>query len=175
MDPINLDILNDSFMGLTPEIGSYMRQACIVCLDSQSHKSGAEFSVNDQKTLIQWAQEVDDKIMRNWRDLQEATEYGASAISVLLAERETNYTCLERSSKGSGFDYYLGDEDDFGIFQHKAKLEISGILSETKTNTVKQRVKEKKDQVDKYAKENMQAHICVTAFSAPKAIYQITK
>jgi hypothetical protein len=75
MKPLNLDVLDDNFMGLTPEFGGYMRQACIVCLDNQGHKSGVEFAVNDQKTVIEWSQIVDDKIMRNWRDLQEATEY----------------------------------------------------------------------------------------------------
>jgi hypothetical protein len=43
----------------------------------------------------------------------------------------TDYTIVERACKGTGFDYWLGDEDD-DLFQWKARLEISGILKGTK-------------------------------------------
>ena len=51
---------------------------------------------------------VTNQTFRTWADLQEATEYGATAISVLLAKKELGYEVVERSVKGTGI--WLGHE-----------------------------------------------------------------
>lgn len=163
-------------MGLTPEFGSFCLQACTVCLEDSNHLSGVTVPVVGIQAVdatLNWTSTVNDQVKRNWTDNEEATEYGATAIAILLSNKISNHNCIERSSKGLGFDYWLGDEDSIGLFQRKARLEISGIRKESPTNTLENRVKGKETQTKKSAHLNMNAHICVTEFSNPKCAYNI--
>lgn len=173
---LNLEELRTGPMGLTPEFGSFCLQACTVCLENSNHLSGTTVPVTGSKPVnvtLNWTSTVNDQIKRNWTDNEEATEYGATAIAILMSSKMSSHNCIERSSKGLGFDYWLGDEDSLGLFQRKARLEISGILKESATNTLENRVKGKETQTKKSAFLNMNAHICVTEFSKPKCAYNI--
>jgi hypothetical protein len=64
---------------------------------------------------------------RSWNDLEEATEYAAYGMAILLMNDLTNSIVVEKSRKGTGFDYWLGDPND-PLFQKKKRLEVSGIL-----------------------------------------------
>ncbi len=173
---LDLETLRDGILGLTPEFGSFCLQACTVCLENSNHLNGVNATLTEtysDSLQLNRTSTVNQQVSRNWKDLQEATEYGATAIAILLANELTEFSCIERSSKGLGFDYWLGVEDDFGLFQNKAKLEISGILKETDTNNLESRIKIKENQTMKSAYLNMKAHICVTEFSNPKCAYKV--
>ena len=174
---INLDTLGNGIMGLTQEFGNFLLQACTVCLDNQNHSSGVQMNLissNGNKVVnLTWNSIIDNQVKRNWSDLQEATEYGATAIAIKLVETESTSSCIERSSKGTGFDYWLGDEDNIGIFQRKERLEISGILKENGTNTLMKRVKSKSKQTTTSISTGLNAHICVVEFGSPKSEYKI--
>jgi len=173
---LNLENLGLAPMGLTEEIGNYCLQACTVCLDNYNHNSGITYKLSGNFTddiILEWTTQVNSHIKRNWKDLQEATEYGATGIAILLAKEFSQCDCIKRSSKGTGFDYWLGKEDELGIFNAKERLEISGILNETPINTVKKRVKEKIDQTKKTVYLEMKANVSVSEFSNPKGEYHI--
>ena len=173
---LDLEILRTGILGLTQEFGSFCLQACTVCLENSNHLNGVSAILTEtypDNLQLNWTSIVDQQVIRNWKDLQEATEYGATAIAILLVKELTEFNCIERSSKGLGFDYWLGEEDNFGLFQNKAKLEISGILKETETNSLEIRTKIKENQTMKSAFLNMNAHICVTEFSNPKCAYKV--
>jgi hypothetical protein len=57
---------------------------------------------------------------------------------------------VERSAKGLGFDYWLGnegeDDDSDELFARKARLEVSGIFSGSRSQ-VQARVRQKREQV----------------------------
>lgn len=107
-----------------------MAEAAAVCLDYHDHglrvnlEVGGTFS--GSMALLRFP--VDDQMRRRYADLQEATEFGACGVAILLARRLVGYTVVERSVEGTGFDYWLGHEDDLP-FQNKARLEVSGILA----------------------------------------------
>ena len=177
---LNLEILRSGYLGLTPEVGSNLLQACTVCLDKFDHKSGVILNIKGNEKvdcILHWDSEVTVKTKRNWNDLQEATEYGATAIAILLAGKFSNCSVIERSSKGTGFDYWLGDDqnESIDIFNYKERLEISGILVENSSNSIKERVSFKKKQIEKTNNTSLNAHICVTDFSTPKTEYHIIK
>lgn len=46
-----------------------------------------------------------------------------------MAKELTSLVVVERSKKGPGFDYWLGQSDDDDLFANKARLEVSGILA----------------------------------------------
>ena len=87
---------------------------------------------------------------RTYADLQEATEYGACGIAVLVMESCERLTILERASKGNGgFDYYLAPVSDEADTDHgnffgsaTATLEVSGILEGTEVD-IQYRLNEK--------------------------------
>lgn len=173
---IDLEQLRSGPMCLTQEIGGYLLQACLVCLDKFKHCSPTDYDLTGTTTAtlaLEWTTPVDEKTRRNWADLQEATEYAATGIAILLAEHLSGFDCIERSSKGTGFDYWLGTEDPLGVFNGKAKLEISGILEESPTNNLSKRVKEKQSQTTKSSHLGIEANISVSEFSTPKGDYSI--
>ena len=175
---LNLEDLRTGLMGLTPEFGSFCLQACTVCLDSSSHLSGVSLPITGIKmgnATLNWTSVVNEQVKRNWADTQEATEYGATAMAILLSSKISDHNCIERSSKGPGFDYWLGDEDSISLFQRKARLEISGILKESSENTLENRLKIKERQTKKSSHLGLDAHICVTEFSNPRCGYNILK
>jgi hypothetical protein len=108
-----------------------LAEAAAVCLEERKHRSGATFHLTGLKAerfLMEWGP-VDDQARRSHNDLQEATERGAYGIAILIVCDVTGMVVVERSKKGPGFDYWLGDEDEDGeeLFERKARLEVSGI------------------------------------------------
>jgi hypothetical protein len=112
---------------------------------------------------------VDEQVRRCWNDTQEATEQGASAVALLLIVQLTEYTVVERSKKGTGFDYWLGlqDEEDELPFQNQARLEVSGILSGTRS-AIMSRVRQKLNQVS-VTDGTWPAFVVVVEFSSPES------
>jgi hypothetical protein len=145
-------------------------EAAAVCLEERQHKKGVIFSIqgnNTEEVQLTWL-DINQKIKDNWTDLQEATEYGAICLAIWAVHEMTDYKVIRRSSKLTGFDYWLGDKADKYPFQDKARLEVSGILKGTKSQ-IKQRVKSKINQTDKSDFMNLPAVIVVVEFSHPLA------
>ena len=101
-----------------------------------------------------------------WNDLEEATQQGAYAVAILLIRALTGYTVIERSRKGTGFDWWLGTEDN--LFQGKARLEVSGILRGT-MRRINSRIKARMDQTRQSDKLALTAYVVVVEFGTPRA------
>ncbi len=174
---IDLQKLEEGILQLSKGYTSFLMEACAVCLDHQNHKSGASILVDGNDPFeaeLKWAFEVDDELKNSYGDMQESTEYGATAIALMLAEEKHGFSSAERMSKGLGFDYFLkkdGDGDETNIFDAGVRLEISGILEETDNNTVERRVKSKIDQLIISDDSNLEGHVCVTEFGRPRTKY----
>ena len=80
----------------------------------------------------------------------------------------TELTVIERSRKGTRFDYLLGTKDSPGPYlQKKACLEVSGIRQGTDAN-IDSRVKEKLNQIRR-SDIMLPGYVVVVEFGAPKA------
>jgi hypothetical protein len=103
---------------------------------------------------------------RYWNDLEEATEQGATGLALLLLRSLCGYTVVERSRKGTGFDWWLGTDDD--LFQAKARLEVSGLLrgSNRRFNS---RMTARKKQTRRSARSRLVAYVVVTEFGTPRS------
>lgn len=97
--------------------------------------------------------------------MEEATEYGAVGLAILLVLRHTEHTVLKRARKGTGFDYWLGPADRHP-FHHKARLEVSGLLKGSAA-TIRARVRQKVEQT-KLSARTLPAYIVVVEFSTPQ-------
>ncbi len=103
--------LSAAIPALTAEIGAYFIQACYVCLALNNHPPVVQVQVDGTFTEIftlEWPGAISSQTRRAWNDLDEATEQAAYGIAILLIRALTPYTVIERSRKGSGFDYWIG-------------------------------------------------------------------
>jgi hypothetical protein len=117
---------------------------------------------------IQWIPLIDPaQVRRTWGDPEVATEHGAYALAALLVVVLTPWTIVERSRKGTGFDYWLGPKGSPGeLFQGKARLEVSGIRSGS-LRDVERRVGQKRQQVNRSARSGVPAVVAVVEFGVP--------
>ena len=105
---------------------------------------------------------------RCWNDDEVATEHGAYAIATLLVPRITNLQVVERSKKGTGFDYWLGSSTETeALFQNKARLEVSGIRAGPEA-TIVGRLRKKLGQTQK-SDATLSAMVIVVEFSGPQS------
>jgi hypothetical protein len=112
---------------------------------------------------------VTDAQRQTYNDLEEATEHGAYGVAIILLREITGKKAIDRSKKGSGFDYWIGDTDhDELIFSNKARLEVSGILSGSDSN-IAARLRTKLDQVKLSDMSGFPAYIAIIEFGQPKA------
>ena len=177
---LDLNELRNGLPAITPEWGSVLAQVAGVCLELQGHRQGVRLRVtgyiNNTYALI-WPP-IGGQALRTWADHQEATQYGATAIAVLLAKKEAGYAVIERSAKGTGIDYWLGHEAEGPPFQNKARLEVSGILSVEGSDidverAVAKRVREKLKQTQS-SSGPLPAYVVVVEFGSPLGEVQKT-
>lgn len=161
-----LSDLESGMHGITPEYGASIAQAASVCLEDQEHKSGVQLNVDgeyDWKFSLVW-DIVTEQMRRCWADRGFAVEQGAYGIAALLVPTLTGFE-LERSIRGTGFDFWLGSKKDI-LFQKKARLEVSGILKGSESE-IKARVKQKKSQTRRSDSTLLPAYITIVEFGQP--------
>lgn len=155
---------------ITSEFGVVLAQAGAVCFEDQNHPRGVELKVDgtfQAKYKVFW-QDVTDQMRRTFNDPDLATEWGACGVALLLVLDLTEYTVINTSRKGTGFDYWLGKKGngDERLFQNKARLEISGIRKGS-YSLVRARVKQKLEQVKPSDSSLLPAYIVVVEFNTP--------
>ena len=163
---IDLNELNSGLPAISPAFGSCLAEAGGVCLAAQGHQFDKEMLVQGthQKSFrLRWPQ-ITQQVLNCWNDLESATEHGAMGVAILLIRKLAGYSVVQRSRKGTGFDYWLGHDD--GIpFQNMARLEVSGIRKGDE-RTIKTRVRQKLKQVAK-SDGSLPAYIVVVEFGTP--------
>ena len=162
---LNLNSLKKGLPGLTSAQGESFAEACSVCLnDNHSSKPiplkvigdiKEEAYINPLTVTIQ--------MKKCHNDLEVATENGAYALSFLIIQKFTDYTIIQRSRKGTGFDYWLGNSKK-PLFQG-ARLEVSGIRNGSLSD-IKKRVRIKKKQVNSVPSP-LPSYVIVVEFSKP--------
>ena len=177
MDTIQLTEIKQGTPGITPVEGANLYENCVVALHNSSHPVPVTLQVSGINTCnysLLWEDTFSDQLRRTYADEQSVTERAAVAVSIVLALRQTDYTVIERSRKGTGFDYMLGDGQD-PLFTPKARLEVSGIMHETDGNTAEQRFRQKAVQTSQSDDTRLPAYVSIVEFSTPKAIFDIKK
>lgn len=166
---LNLAKLGEGLPAITPAFGAALAEACAVCLNDRGHSNGVEIKINGDFTTtfkLYWPT-VTEQMMRCWNDEQYTTEQAAYGIAFMLVRELTEFTVIERSRKGTGFDYWLGypEQEERLPFQNKARLEVS-VIRQGNSSLVQARVKQKKAQT-KRSDGVLPAYIIVVEFSTP--------
>lgn len=168
---LDLNDLSNGFPAITPSFGMALAEAGGVCLESQGHAQGVQLSVRGysyKNYSLTWPT-ITEQTRRCWNDREIATEHGAVGVAVLLVKKEIGYTVLERSRKGTGFDYWMGEGTN-APFQHEARLEISGIRKGSDRD-VQARIRQKLKQTDR-SDGLLPAYVIVVEFGRPLAEVQ---
>ena len=168
--------LNDLGKGdipaISPAMGASLAEAGGVCLESQGHTQGVQLIVrgySDNVYTLVWPP-ITEQSRRSWNDPENATEYGALGIGILIVKAEIGYEVIRRSWKGTGFDYWIGEASDEG-FVNKAGLEISGIRDGDE-HIIRARVREKLQQTDRSEHLRLEIYVIVVEFGRPLAEVQ---
>ena len=168
MPHLNLSDLSGGLPAISRAFGEALAQAGGVCFESQGHGRGVQLRIKgyrDNSYSLDWPQ-ITAQILRCFNDSEEATEFGAVAVAVLLAKREIGYSVIERSRKGTGFDYWMGEESELP-FARKARLEISGIRKGAGPE-VNARVNKKLKQIERSG-DSPAGYVIVVEFGMPLA------
>jgi len=174
MVELNLQNLEKGLPGLSVRWCYFLSEAGAYCLNRAKHESGVVLKIDSKKfdkAKLIWNNVINEQIKRSWNDDREATEFGACCLAILLTLNLTEFTIIERSYIGTGFDYYLGYKNIIP-FENAAKLEISGI-QEGSIRQIKRRFKEKIKQTEKFNNTKLPVYISIIEFSEPYAIYNL--
>lgn len=155
---------------ITSDFGGCLCEAASVCLEQNSHPVNTGLQITGElRTSVPLLRDaVTDQVRRCWADAQVASEHGAYGVAVLIVEALTNYTVLERSRKGNGFDYWLGPKGDTTpLFQNKTRLEVSGILTGGESD-IRARVRLKLGQIHRGGVP-LPGYVIVVEFGAPES------
>lgn len=153
-----------------------LMETCVWSLCFCKHSNGVKLSLDyeDRNILynIEWSDdEVDHEAVNRSYNQDDAIEHGAEAIAILISIDQTSFNSVERSITSTGIDYWLGykNKNPDHPFQRATRLEISGILKESKTNTVNRRIKGKIDQTKPSHYTGLPVLVVVVEFSQPHA------
>ena len=175
-----LDDLRKGNSGILPSFGSFMCDGAIFSLASQGHLSGTILQVKtdngNTNFILTWQGGMSLQMHRTMNDDQRATDYGAMCIAVFLALQLTDCQHFITARRKTGIDFWLFKEEPFDLDVSKAdaRLEISGIRKESRTNTLATRLKLKIEQAKKSAHTGKTVFFAITEFSNPSSLF-VTK
>jgi hypothetical protein len=168
---LDFDALRNGQVGISATYGSFLAEAASHCLHFHQHQNPTLLSITGDHTTagtLAWC-DAGDLEQTTWADLHEATEYGAYAVGIIVALRLTEKSRVERSVRGTGVDYWISDgEDQDGLFQRTARLEISGLLKGGEARMAA-RLRGKVLQTQRSDSLGLPAYIAIVDFSEPEA------
>lgn len=164
-----LDSLSDKVSVITEQMAPFFVQNCIACMYDMHHSSGVIMAVKFEDKMheykIEWKGLFDENLKKSYMDQNKKVDFGAQTIALLLVKDLAKYDAVEQTQLGTTVDYWLVGDDETYIFDNGARLEISGILKESDTNTVKSRIKQKV----KRLKPGLKTYIIIVEFSNPRS------
>ncbi len=103
--------------------------------------------------------------------------HGGESIAMFVMSVLCGFKYVEQSEIGTGVDYCFNmnepGDDNLNFLDGGHYVEISGILKETKNNTLKSRVKDKHEQINRGGAKTLPSSVIVTLFSEPKIIKEV--
>ena len=166
VETIHIDGLQDACQ-LSPVRCADFAEAAAVCLDHHGHPKEVVLAVEgdwEEKFTLSLP-DVDQQMRDSRKDMEYTVESGAYCLAMMVIEKLTGLQVVKQSQKRTGFDYWLGDKQAYGL-QELARLEVSGILRGNKAQ-VNRRLKEKVEQTKKSDNLSLPAYVVVMEFSRP--------
>lgn len=178
MQEYNLNQTVEKLKGPSKEHLIVHNQWAAIGLDKFHQNSTAEIELNLEgvmkKARLNWNSNFPKSTMKEEIDI---ANHGGVALAWFVMSVLLDFDYVEQTEIGDGVDYRFmksePNDDDLNFMEDYHHVEISGILQESKTNTLKRRIKEKHDQINRGGKREQQSSVIVTLFSEPKTVKEI--
>ena len=167
---LDLSLLAKGLGVITEAYGASIAEAAAVCLDDQGHEKTVRLAVSGSVRTayaVCWNDST-EQARRCWNDEPYATEHGAYAVGILIARDITGLNVVDRSCKGTGFDFWLGEDSSELPFQNKARLEVSGIRKKN-DSAFRARSSQKQEQTKASDSSSLDAYVIVVEFGTPRS------
>ncbi|WP_162600933.1 hypothetical protein [Paraburkholderia sp. C35] len=127
---IRLDADNRAFEALTPYFGAMCCEAASFCFEQNGHPVPTRAALSGCEAPhahFHWSSPP-VQATATYRDKDVAAENGAYAVAIAVLNHVHGYKVVERSAKGTGFDFWIGMAQGDLPFQSTMRLEVSGIF-----------------------------------------------
>ncbi len=175
MEQYHLDLIKTKLKGPTQEQIITCNQWAATAFDKFHSDSKAEIIFNIDgtitKAILEWDSNFSKAAMKEKIDM---ANHGGVAMAWFIMSIFQEFNYVEQSEIGDGVDYRFKsvepDDNDLNFLDDYHYVEISGILEETKTNTLKGRIKDKHEQIKRGGKKDKSSSVIVTLFKAPTTV-----
>lgn len=180
MDSYNLNQTVKKLKGPTTEQLVCQNQWAAVALDKFHKDSNTEIEFAIDGVVLtanlHWDSNFSKAAMK---EMTEAANQGGVAMAMFVMSVLQDYSYVEQSEIGEGVDYrFMKDEpadDDLNFLEDPHYVEVSGVLEESRTNTLNTRIKIKHDQINRGSRKDEESSVIVTLFSYPKTVKEVHK
>ena len=180
MQQLHLDLTKNKLKGPTQEQIITCNQWAAIAFDKFHLESTAEIEFNIDgnitNVILEWDSNFSNTAMKEKIDM---ANHGGVAMAWFVMSVLQNYKFVEQSEIGDGVDYRFKNiepnDEDLNFLDDSHYVEISGILEESKTNTLKGRIKDKHEQIKKGSKKDKSSSVIVTLFKKPITVKEIHK
>ncbi|MBW8331639.1 MAG: hypothetical protein K0M40_06455 [Prolixibacteraceae bacterium] len=182
METYNLNQTIEKLKGPTKEQIAFYNQSAAVALDKYHVDSSTVFNFlidgNNRPALLKWDSNFSKVAIKEKKDI---ANFGGVSLAMFVMSVLLDYKYVEQTEIGDGVDYrFLKEEpnDDELNFLEDPNfhfVEVSGVLEESKTNTLKGRIQDKHRQIIRGAMRNEKSSVIVTLFSKSKVVKEVHK
>lgn len=125
---------------------------------------------------LAWDSNFSKAAMKEEKDM---ANHGGVALAWFVMSVLQDFKYVEQTEIGEGVDYRFREDepsdDELNFLDDFHYVEVSGILNESRTNTLKGRIKDKHDQIVRGCQRDKPSSVIVTLFSQPKTVKEIHK
>lgn len=180
MEEFKLEQTLTKLKGPSKELIAVNNQWAAIGLDRYHENSTAEIEFIlegiSKKAKLSWNSEFSKAAMKEDKDI---ANHGGVAMAWFVMSVLFDFGYVEQSEIGDGVDYRFKksepSDDDLNFLDENHYIEVSGILEESKTNTLVGRIKKKHKQIEKGEKSDQVSSIIVTLFNQPKTVKETHK
>jgi hypothetical protein len=177
MEEYHLDMTKLKLSGPTKAQIESNNQWAATALDNYHTNSMAEITLEIygavSKARLKWDSNFSKAAMKEEIDM---AHHGGVAFAWFTMSVILDYTYVEQTEIGDGVDYRFmksePSDEDLNFMNNFHYVEISGILQESRGNSLKGRVNDKHQQIEKGGKRNEESSVLVTLFSQPKTVLE---
>lgn len=180
MKEYSLALVLDNLSGPTKEHIVINNYWAATGFDRYHKNSFAEFEFvidgNSEIIKLIWDSNFSKATLKEDKDI---ANHGGVAMAWFVMSVLLDYKHVEQSEIGEGVDYRFmksePNDDNLNFLEDYHYVEVSGILEESKTNTLKGRIKDKHNQINRGSRNNLSSSVIVTLFSQPKTVKEVHK
>ncbi|MCK9422214.1 MAG: hypothetical protein M0Q38_06425 [Bacteroidales bacterium] len=178
MESFHLNATQSRLKGPTTDQIIVHNQWAATALDIFHNDSIAVIELDIGGTVIianlSWDSDFSKAAMKEQKDM---ANHGGVAMAWFVMSVLQNFEYVEQTEIGEGVDYRFRkvepSDDELNFLDDFHYVEVSGILQESKTNTLKGRIKDKHDQILRGSQRDKPSSVIVTLFSQPKTVKEI--